>query len=100
MGRIQSSIGLISGIPVQDTIDKLMALAAQPRVALEGRVAQLKAQKLAVTELTALVIGVQFAMERVGTAETFAETSVKSSNEELLSAVSTGKPAIGTYQFT
>ena len=59
MGRIQSSVGLISGIPVQDTIDKLMALAAQPRVALEGRVAKLKAQKLAVTELTALIIGVQ-----------------------------------------
>ncbi|MGE3776944.1 MAG: flagellar filament capping protein FliD [Pirellulaceae bacterium] len=100
MSRIQSSVGLISGIPIQDTIDKLMSLAAQPRVTLEGRVAQLKAQKLAVTELTALVIGVQLSVKRLGSAETFSDTTVRSSDDEILSATVSGKPALGTYQYT
>ena len=31
MGRIQSSVGLITGIPIQDTVDQLIKLAAKPR---------------------------------------------------------------------
>lgn len=100
MGRIQSATGLISGIPVQDTIDKLLQIAAQPRILLEGRVAKLKAQKLAVTELTALVIGIQLASQRLGKSELFGQTSVSSSDEDLLAVTSTGNPIPGSYQYT
>ncbi len=31
MAGIQASTGLISGVPIQDTVDKLMAISAQPR---------------------------------------------------------------------
>lgn len=100
MGRIQSSVGLISGIPVQDTIDKLMTLAARPRTILETRVADLKAQKLAVTELTALVIGVEFAMQRLGSKDLFAKTSASVSNKDILAATITGSPAVGSFVYT
>ena len=61
MSGIASSIGLITGIPIQDTIDQLISISAQPRDALVERTATLKNEQVAITELTALVIGVQLA---------------------------------------
>ena len=100
MGRIQSSIGLITGIPVQETIDKLLALSARPRVQLENRVKDLKNQKLAVTELTALVIGVELAAQKLGSSSLFSETKVTASDDKVLAATTTGNPVTGSYQYT
>jgi flagellar hook-associated protein 2 len=100
MGRIQSSVGLISGIPIQDTIDKLLSIAARPKATLENRVKDLKAQKLAVTELTALVIGVEFAMQRIGQKSLFEQTTVTAADDKFLAATSTGKPAVGSFVYT
>ena len=36
MTRIQSSVGLITGIPIEETVNKLMAIAARPRDLLDG----------------------------------------------------------------
>ena len=56
MSRIQSSTGLITGIPIEDTVNKLMALAAQPKNILTNRTKDLQNQKLAVTQLTSLLV--------------------------------------------
>ena len=44
MSRIQSSTGLITGIPIEDTVNKLMALASQPKATLDNRTKDLKNQ--------------------------------------------------------
>lgn len=100
MGRIQTSTGLISGIPVQDTIDKLLSLAARPRDLLASRVADLKAQKLGIAELTALVIAVEFSMQRLGKPDLFTNTLVKTTDDKLLAASITGKPGVGSFVYT
>jgi len=100
MGRIQSNIGLITGVPITDTVNQLMAISAQPRDRLIERTAGLKAEQVAIAELTAVVLGVELAAKGLGKSETFSDLRVGSSNSELLSANVTGSPAAGDYQFT
>jgi flagellar hook-associated protein 2 len=68
MAGIQSSTGLITGIPIQDTVDKLMAIAAQPKNTLSNRTKLLESEKLAVTQLTSLLVAFQFESNQLGAA--------------------------------
>jgi flagellar hook-associated protein 2 len=99
MGRIQSNVGLITGMPIQQTVDQLIALQAVPRDRLATRQRVLQAQQAALTDLTAAILGVQFAARRLNTTDIFRQRSVGSSNDSLLTATaSTGVPE-GHYQF-
>ena len=100
MGAIQSSIGLITGVPIQDTVNQLLQISARPRILLESRTKALEAEQLAIAELTALVIGIQLATDKLASPDQFSQTTAASSNPALLSAVVTGNPPIGTLQFT
>lgn len=99
MGRIQSSVGLISGIEIQKTVDQLIALQAQPRDTLISRSKVLGAQQAAVTDLTALTLGVQFAAKRLGNLDLFGQKNVATSKPDLLTANAGTTAAPGQYQF-
>lgn len=97
MGRIQSNVGLITGIDIQKTVDQLIAVSAQPRDRLENRVKGFQGQQVAVNELTALVIGIQLQTDRIGNASNLSTTTATSSNADVLTAVNSGTPAPGIY---
>ncbi|WP_164102773.1 flagellar filament capping protein FliD [Candidatus Laterigemmans baculatus] len=97
MGRISTSIGLITGTPIKDTVDQLIKLSATGRDMLSSRVTQLKDEREAVTALTVKSIGVQLAAKAFGSSSAFQRTSATSSNPDVLSAVRTGTPAAGKY---
>ncbi len=99
MGQIQSSVGLVTGVQIQDTVDKLMKINAIPRTNLANRTTGLTKEQTAITTLTTLVIGVQLTTDRLGSASLFNATKVSSSKSDVLSAVSTGTPAVGSYSF-
>ena len=99
MGRIQSSIGLVTGVPIQDTVDKLMALAAKPRDLLSARIEALQTEQAAVTELTALLASVQYVAKNLGKEKLYLARSAASSDSAALGVKVTGNPAIGTHQF-
>ncbi|MFV1965560.1 MAG: flagellar filament capping protein FliD, partial [Pirellulaceae bacterium] len=100
MARIQSSVGLTTGIPIMDTVDQLIAISARPRDLLLGRTSQLRAQQVAFTELTALIAGVEFSVQKLGSSELFNKKTVASSDDTLLAPTVTGSPAAGAYRFT
>ncbi len=100
MGRIQSNIGLITGVPIEDTVNQLMQLNALSRNRLAARNALLGREQAAITSLTTLVIGVQLTTDRLGQSSLFRSTTVTSSRNDLISARSVGSPKVGTYQFT
>lgn len=100
MGRIQSSIGIITGVPISDTVDQLIALSARPRDLLVQRTAAFQQQQIAVTDLTAVVIGLQLAADNLGKPELFSQTNISSSHSDLLSVTKNGEPPLGNYQFT
>lgn len=102
MSRIQSSTGLITGIPIEDTVNKLMALASQPKATLDSRTKDLKNQKLAVTQLTSLLVAFQFEAKQLGKESLFESRQATSSDSSALTAAvaADGNPAIGNYLFT
>lgn len=99
MGRITSSIGLATGINIEETVNKLIELSAQPRTLATARKTALGTQQAAITDLTALTLGVQFAARRLKTPTFFAKSAVSSSSTAI-AAVATGTVAAGTYEFT
>jgi flagellar hook-associated protein 2 len=100
MPTIQSSVGLVSGLPIADIVEQLMSIAEKPRDRLELRMAALQKQQLAVSELMALTIGIQLATNKLAADSVFTQTKAASSDSQLLAASVTGSPAPGTYQFT
>ncbi|MFN0017549.1 MAG: flagellar filament capping protein FliD [Pirellulaceae bacterium] len=99
MGRIQSDIGLVTGINITDTVDKLIALQAKPRDAAKQKQVDLKAQQTAVSELLALTIGVQIAGKKFKDLSLYSKKDVTSSNAKLITAAATGETPAGSYQF-
>jgi len=97
MGRIQSTVGLITGLPIQDTVDKLMAIQARPRDALVARQKVLGAEQAAVTDLMALVLGVQFAARRLANSEVIGQKKVTVSNPAAISATASASAVPGSY---
>lgn len=100
MGRITSNVGLISGVPITETVDKLIALQARSRDQIVSRAQSLGKQQVAVTELSALLLAFQFTTDNLGKSDLFQSRSVTSSNPSVLSATSSGQPPLGTFQFT
>jgi flagellar hook-associated protein 2 len=101
MSRISSSVGLITGIPIEETVNKLMAVAARPRELLANRSKALDSERLAVTKLTSLVLAFQFESNRLGSASLFSGKTITSSDATSLKAEGTtgGNPVAGSYQF-
>jgi flagellar hook-associated protein 2 len=97
MGRIQSSIGLITGTDIAGTVDQLMAINAQPRDRLVSRTQTLQAEQRSLDELTASVIGVQFSGARLSNLSTFRSKSATSSDSDALSVVAGSKATAAAH---
>lgn len=100
MGRITTNIGLISGIPIKDTVDQLVAVQARPRDLLVQRTKLIQQEQVAVSDLSARLLGVQVAAKALGDAKLFESRAAASSDAGLLAVSVTGTPALGTSQFT
>ena len=101
MTRIQSSTGLITGLPIQDTVDKLIALAAAPKDNLTNRTKTLQSEKLAITQLTSLLVAFQFETRQLAATSIFDSRQVSSSDASLAAAITKdASPAVGNYLFT
>ena len=100
MGRITSSVGLATGLPIQETVDQLIALQARRRDLLVNQNKKIDAQRTAVTALTAQLVAIQIQIRRLRSDTVFTQRTVSTSDTDVLEAVSTGTPDIGQYQFT
>jgi flagellar hook-associated protein 2 len=100
MGRITSSIGLATGFPIQETVDQLIALQARRRDLLVNQNKKIDGQRTAITGLTAQMVAIQIQIRRLASPTVFQQRTVTSSHEDLLTAVSSGTPQLGNYQFT
>ncbi|MFK8112162.1 MAG: flagellar filament capping protein FliD [Rubripirellula sp.] len=98
MGRIQSSIGLITGTDIAGTVDQLISLSSRPRDRLVARTDTLQAEGRAIAELTASVIGVQLAGNQLSNASTFRSKAVNSSDSETISATAGSGASTATHQ--
>lgn len=100
MGRITTSIGLITGIPIEDTVNKLIALQARPRELLEAKNKQLSDRQVALTTLSARLLSMQLSAFSLRNTSLYNRRTATSSNNAALSASVAGSPGLGSYQFT
>jgi len=99
MAGITTSTGLISGIPIQDTIDRLMQIAARPRELLISRNQEALTEQSALAKVQALVLGLQFNIQKLTKVATFEKQKATSSNDKLITAAVTGSPVPGSFTF-
>jgi len=100
MGRITSNIGLITGLPITDTVEQLVKVQARPRDLLVSRNETASMQLEAITNLTGLTLSLQVLAKNLAKTELYTETKATSSNASALSVSVTGTPPVGTYTFT
>ncbi|MCA9231683.1 MAG: flagellar filament capping protein FliD [Planctomycetales bacterium] len=100
MGRITSNVGLITGIPITDTVDQLIAVAGAPRDLLLSRTQGLQQQQLAINTLSTRLLSLKFELNKLKVADPYEARTVTSQDKETLTATlaNNGKPAFGTYQ--
>jgi len=97
MGRLQSSIGLVTGTDIVGTVDKLISLSGRPRDRLVNKGVEIQGQQQQIASLTATVIGVQLAGDSLGSASLFRSKSASSSNTEALSVATSENAVEGDY---
>lgn len=100
MGRITTGSGLISGFPIEDTVNKLIALAGKPRDTLQDRNDKLEIQQNVYTAISTGLLKLQLTTVKLTNVNIFDTRSAASSDASLLRVTSSGTPALGTYQFT
>ncbi len=102
MSRITSGVGLITGIPIEETVAKLLAIAARPRNLIAARNQSLTAEKTAVQQLSSLVLALRFEADQLGETSLFTSKSITSSDTAALTAtIAAGaNPAVANYLFT
>jgi len=99
MAGIQASNGIVTGIDIQGTVDQLMNLAAAPRTRLTNTTKQIQNEQIALTSLTALVVGVQLSTDRLGQASLYSATTATSSSSTTIKASVSGTPKTGSHSF-
>ncbi len=101
MSSIQSSIGLITGINIEQTVDQLMAIAARPRTDIQNRNVGLQQEQAAVGSLAATLLSLQFTTNSLST-DTFDSRALSVSDESVATAsIRTDEtPAKGSFSFT
>ncbi len=97
MGRIQSSIGLITGTDIAGTVDQLVEHSARPRDRLVRRTETLQEEQEAISELTASVIGTQLAGKSLSEPALFRSSEASSSNADALSVSGGSQSKPGTH---
>lgn len=100
MGRISTNIGLITGFPIKDTVDQLVALQERPRDLLVGRNEELAEQQTALTDLTALLVSLQLNTNELAKNDLFSQRTVNSTNSGIVSVQADDDPPLGSYDFT
>src|SRR5438477_11650004 len=100
MASLSAGIGLVTGLNITQTVSQLVAIQAAPRDALVKQSTAFGNQKTALTQLEALVLGVQFAGDALNQPSLYVQRAAASTNDTALSATVTGNPAVGQYQYT
>ncbi|HKQ49392.1 MAG TPA: flagellar filament capping protein FliD [Phycisphaerae bacterium] len=100
MSSISLGTGLVSGLPINDLVDSLIALQRRPITQLQTRLQTIGTRRAALLQLSAQLLSVQNTASRLTKADFFRRTQAASSNESVLlaSAGSTATP--GQYTFT
>ena len=99
MAGITATTGLVSGIATQDTIDKLMQIAARPRDLLISRNKEAQTEQAALSQVQAMILAMQVNVQKLTKSDTFNKTKATSSDDKIMTVLATRSPTAGSYSF-
>lgn len=104
MSQIQSSVGLVTGFPIQSTVQKLTALDQEPITALQNEDTTDQNQETALQELQSLLESLEVSTNALGQSSLYTQTNITSSDSSVLTATtdpnSTTQPTTGNFEYT
>ena len=100
MGVVSSGIGLISGFPIADTVDQLIAVEARPLVSLQQRADKTNAQRTAMLGLSAQLLSLKLTTSKLSRKSSFEARSATSSNESVVKATASNNATVGSFTFS
>ncbi len=100
MGSIQLGTGLISGMDIQGTIEKLVSLQSGTLKNLKTRNEKYLLQQSYISQFTTLFSTSNYMIKNLTKTTVFDRRDVKSSNESVLGVSRNGNPPAGTHTFT
>lgn len=92
-----SSVGLGSGINVEDTVAKLVAFEQRPIQALQTKAKDINAQVSAFSQLKSQISNLQTQVSKLSSLDTWQGRVLSSSNAATVTGTATSKAALGTY---
>lgn len=92
-----SSVGLGSGINVEDTVAKLVAIEQRPIQALQTKATAINSQVSAFSQLKSQISNLQTQVAKLTTNDTWQARVLTSSNSATVSGTATSKAAVGTF---
>ena len=92
-----SSVGLGSGINVEDTVAKLVAFEQRPIQALQTKATAINSQMSAFSQLKSQISNLQTQVAKLSSLETWQGRVLSSSNAATVTGTATSKAALGTY---
>lgn len=92
-----SSIGLGSGLNVEEMVAGLVALEKRPIAALQTKATAINSQMSAFSQLKSQISNLQTQVTKLTSAETWQGRVLSSSNTALVSGTATSKAAFGTF---
>lgn len=100
MSTISSSVGLISGLPIQDLVDSLIQVQSGPLNQLRNRLGVLTSRRTALLQLSAQILSIRNTAAKFNSRSFFDSATVQSSDESVLLASVSGSAAPGEYTFS
>ncbi|MCK6483419.1 MAG: flagellar filament capping protein FliD [Phycisphaerae bacterium] len=99
MSTISSSVGLISGLPIADLVDGLIAAQRRPITLIDTRLGELTALRTALVDISARVAALKGFSAIFKRSDFFQSAAATSSHENLIRAVASAGASPGTYSF-
>ncbi len=99
MSGIVSSVGLVSGLPIQNLIDRLIDVESRPYRQVLARIETVQAQRAAYAELNARLLALKGAAGQFDRVSFFRRSTAISNRPEVLTATAAEGAVPGTYAF-
>ena len=99
MSGIVSSIGLASGLPIQDIIDQLIAVQSRPYLLTLQRIEAIQQKRASYSSLNAQLLALKNAVTQFDRLGFFRRSQATSSNSTVLSAIAADGAVAGSYAF-
>lgn len=100
MSSISIGTGLVSGLPIKDLVDSLIAVQQRPITQLQTRLQGISGRRTALLQLSAQLLSVQNSASRLKGVDFFRRTQTASSNPAALLASAGANTTPGQYTFT